>query len=407
MPLFHYKAAKADGEVLEGQLEASDQDGVARALQAQGRIPLQIDHAGPTGMPAASAPRRFRRRAAVSGADIDLFTLELSTLLAAGMPIGQALGTLIKLTENPAMSAVVEAIDSAVRGGQSLASALRDTHRAFDRFYCNMVQAGESTGALDSALERLAAFRATRRELRQSLVSALIYPTILLVLAMIAVAVLLAFVVPQFTQLFADAGRELPVLTRIVVGAGELVVNWWWLLLLLTIAAGWWLRNDWRSTEGRRRWDAWLLRAPLVGQLILKLDTAHFSRTLSTLLGNGVNLLAALDIACEVVSNSVIASAVNRAAQRVREGQGLAASLQETQALPTLAIQLIGLGERSGKLPPLLDQAAGIFERDTQASLRRLLTLAEPAIIVSVALLISVIILSVVLMILESNNLAF
>ncbi len=407
MPVFYYKAAKADGQVLEGQLEAGDRDGVARMLQAQGNIPLQIDDAAPVSVPTSKPSRRPWQRRSVTGTDIDLFTLELSTLLAAGLPIGQALDTLIKLTENPAMSAVVEEIGGAVRGGQSLASALEESHPGFDRFYCNMVQAGESSGALDLALERLAAFRATRRELRQSLISALIYPSILLVLAMIAVAVLLAFVVPQFTQLFADAGRELPLLTRIVVGAGDLVVNWWWLMLLTVVAAGWWLRKDWRSTEGRRRWDAWLLRLPLIGPLILKLNTARFSRTLSTLLSNGVNLLAALDIACEVVGNTVVANAVNRAAQRVREGQGLAASLQETDALPSLATQLIGLGERSGKLPPLLDQVAGIFERDTQTSLKRLLTLAEPAIIISVALLITVIILSVVLMILESNNLAF
>ena len=305
------------------------------------------------------------------------------------------------------MSAVVETISDAVRSGQPLASALEQSHPGFDRFYCNMVQAGESSGALDLALERLAAFRASRRELRQSLISALIYPAILLVLAMIAVAVLLAFVVPQFTQLFADAGRELPLLTRIVVGAGDLVANWWWLMVLSLVAGGWWLRNDWRSTEGRHRWDKFLLRSPLIGPLILKLNTARFSRTLSTLLSNGINLLAALDIACEVVGNTIVANAVNRAAQRVREGQGLAASLQEVDALPSLATQLIGLGERSGKLPPLLDQVAGIFERDTQTSLKRLLTLAEPAIIISVALLITVIILSVVLMILESNNLAF
>ena len=407
MPTFYYKAAKADGQVLEGQLKAGDRDGVARMLQAQGSIPLQIDDAAPVSLPTSKSSRRPWQRRSVSGTDIDLFTLELSTLLAAGLPIGQALDTLIKLTENPAMSAVVEEIGGAVRGGQSLADALKESHPGFDRFYCNMVQAGESSGALDLALERLAAFRAARRELRQSLISALIYPAILLVLAMIAVAVLLAFVVPQFTQLFADAGRELPLLTRIVVGAGDLVVNWWWLMLLSVVAAGWWLRNDWRSIDGRHRWDAWLLRLPLVGPLILKLNTARFSRTLSTLLSNGVNLLAALDIACEVVGNTVVANAVNRAAQRVREGQGLAASLQETNALPSLAIQLIGLGERSGKLPPLLDQVAGIFERDTQTSLKRLLTLAEPAIIISVALLITVIILSVVLMILESNNLAF
>jgi general secretion pathway protein F len=243
--------------------------------------------------------------------------------------------------------------------------------------------------------------------MRQALISALLYPAILLLLALVAVAVLLAFVVPQFTQMFAEAGRELPLLTRIVAGAGELLTGWWWLMLLLLGAGGWWLRRDWTDPAGRRRWDARLLRLPLVGPLIRKLQTARFTRTLSTLLGSGANLVPALDIAREIVGNAVMAQALGQVAQRVREGEGLAKPLADAGILPTLATQLIRLGETSGKLEHLLAQVADIYERDVQTSLKRLLTLAEPVIIITIALLITVIILSVVLMVLESNNLAF
>jgi general secretion pathway protein F len=207
--------------------------------------------------------------------------------------------------------------------------------------------------------------------------------------------------------LFAEAGRELPLLTRIVAGAGELVTGWWWLMLLTLAGVIWWLRRDWADPAGRARWDARLLRMPLIGPLTRKLQTARFSRTLATLLASGTHLLPALDISREIVGNAVMAQALGHVARRVREGEGLAKPLAEAAILPTLATQLIRLGETSGRLEQLLAQVADIYERDVQSTLKRLLTLAEPVIIITIALLVTVIILSVVLMILESNNLAF
>lgn len=404
--MFRYKAASGDGRVIEGHIEAMDRETAARTLQSQGKIPIQIDRTEPEPVTPVRDSRHWRSSKAGS-VDIDLFTLELATLLRAGLPLGQALETLTGLADRPAMAKIAGEVNTAVRGGKTLSTALEQADPGFDRFYLNMVRAGESSGALDAALDRLADFRANRREMRQALISALLYPAILLLLALVAVAVLLAFVVPQFTQMFAEAGRELPLLTRIVAGAGELLTGWWWLMLLLLGAGGWWLRRDWTDPAGRRRWDARLLRLPLVGPLIRKLQTARFTRTLSTLLGSGANLVPALDIAREIVGNAVMAQALGQVAQRVREGEGLAKPLADAGILPTLATQLIRLGETSGKLEHLLAQVADIYERDVQTSLKRLLTLAEPVIIITIALLITVIILSVVLMVLESNNLAF
>lgn len=406
MPRFRYKAAGTDGQVIEGELEAPDRAQAARQLQTRGQVPIQIDVAGKT-TPAGLASDKAPGTRKTSAADIDLFTLELATLLRAGLPIDQALDTLTSLAETPALAQIATAVNTEVRGGASLSDALSRSDPGFDEFYCNMVRAGESSGALDLALERMAGFRANRREMRQALISALIYPAILLTLALVAVAVLLAFVVPQFTELFADAGRELPLLTRIVAGAGDLVVNWWWLILLLIGGTVWAVRRHWNSPAGRAQWDAQLLRLPLVGTLTRKLHTARFARTLGTLLGSGVNLLPAINIAKEIVGNEVMAQALGQVENRVREGEGLAAPLSDTQVLPTLATQLIRLGESSGKLEPLLMQIAEIYDRDVQTMLKRLLTLAEPVIIIVIALLVTVIILSVVLMILESNNLAF
>jgi general secretion pathway protein F len=223
----------------------------------------------------------------------------------------------------------------------------------------------------------------------------------------VAVAVLLAFVVPQFTQMFADVGRDLPLLTRIVAGTGQLVADWWWLILLLSAGAAYLVYRDWQTPVGRARRDDWLLRLWLVGPLIRKLQAGRFARTLATLLDNGVALVPALEIAREIVGNTQIATALEQTTRRVREGAGLAGPLAETGAFPPLAVKLIGIGEQAGKLTDMLAQLADIYDRDVQTAMKRLFTLAEPVIIITIALLITVIILSVVLVIIESNNLVF
>jgi general secretion pathway protein F len=408
MPQFQYKATRSDGQILEGRLEGADRQSIARQLQSQGAIPIQIQEAG-AAKPATGAPtpRRSWSFGRSSGQIVDFFTLELSTLLRAGLPLSQALETMSELSEDAAVKELIQSINTAVRSGRALSDALHSVDAGFDDFYCNMVRAGESSGALGIALERLVTFRTARRQLFQSITSALIYPAILLVLAIAAVAVMLAFVVPQFTQMFADAGRDLPLLTRIVAGAGELVTNWWWLMLLMGGAAAWWLRRDWRSPAGRARWDAWLLNSRIVGPLVQKIATARFARTLSTLLENGVHLVPALEISKQIAGNVVMSRALSRVSQRVREGMGLAGPLAETRVLPAMATQLIRVGEKSGRLEMMLGQVAEIYEREVETTMKRLLTFAEPVIIITIALVITVIILSVVLMILESNDLAF
>lgn len=406
MTAFRYKAAGTDGKLVEGLIDAADRDSAARALQAQGSTPIAINEVRKPALAARRSPQTTGGKR-VRAAAVDYFTLELATLLRAGLPLGQALDTLTGTTDNPALTERIKAVHGAVRSGQTLSQALEAAGPEFDSFYCNMVRAGEQGGALGVALDRLAAFRQARRETSQAILSALLYPSILLVLALIAVAVLLAFVVPQFTEMFADVGRDLPLLTRIVAGTGQLVANWWWLILLLGAGGIYLVYRDWQTPAGRARRDDRLLRLWLVGPLIRKLQAGRFARTLGTLLDNGVTLVPALEIAREIVGNTQIAAALEQTTRRVREGAGLAGPLAETGAFPPLAIKLIGIGEQAGKLTDMLMQLAEIYDRDVQTALKRLFTLAEPVIIITIALLITVIILSVVLVIIESNNLVF
>lgn len=404
MTTFRYKATDQKDQIVEGSLEAADADSAARLLQAEGKMPLQIRHAEQSTQTSPSGHPRGQR---IRASSIDYFTLELATLLDAGLPLGKALITLYETSTESALAERIRTISQAVHNGKSLSQALQESGPEFDQFYCNMVRAGESSGEMNLTLMKLAEFRQRRRETQREIFSALLYPSLLLLLAILAIAVLLAFVVPQFTQMFADAGRQLPLLTRIVAATGALVTDWWWAILIGLGSLLFWLQRDWASPEGRARWDRWLVQLPLAGPVVQKIQAARFARTLGTLLQNGVPLVNALRISQGIVSNVHIATALAAVTQRVREGEGLSKPLADMQVMPLLAIRLIDIGESSGKLEQMLLQLADIFENDVRVALKRLFTLAEPVIIISVAIVISIIIFSVVLVILDSNELVF
>ncbi len=404
MPRFDYKVAAPDGSISHGKADSPDADALARRLQADGQTPLSIRPSR-----AGQGPGFIARlqSAGLTRQDTDFITLELATLLRAGLPLARALDTLKRLADREPVIDLIDGLATDIRGGAALSDALDKRPEVFDRFYRNMVRAGEAAGALDLTLDRLADFRRRARALRETVVSALIYPTILLVLAFVALTVMLTVVVPRFTTLFNDAGRELPWLTQVVVGAGDFMQHWWWLLLALAIGSGYALRKRWQDDTGRQAIEQRLLALPLLGRLLRNIEAARFTRTLGTLLKNGVTLLTAMDIAKEVIGNRVIAQGVAGVTRRIRQGQGLAGPLADAGVLPTITTQLLRVGEETGRLETMLDELADIHEQAVQTTLKRTLALAEPVIILLIAVFITVIILAIVMAVLESNNLAF
>lgn len=406
MRSFRYKATTETGHPSNGVIEAEDRETAARQLQRQGLLPLSIQESSPEAdrgrRPPAKGSRRSRREA------VDIFTLELATLLKSGLSLGQGLDALAELASDQALSETIGRIRDGVRRGKPLSTALEEANeQLFDPFYRSMIRAGENSGALPVVLERLAAFRIRRRELQKELISILLYPAILVVLSLIAIGVLLGFVVPQFAEMFAESGQSLPLLTRIVAGIGHFIATWWWLLFGVLVVSALFLRNERHTPEGRMRQDRWLLGVPMVAEFVRKAESARFLRTLATMLENGVPLVEAIELAADIVSNTYMAEALRHVGRRVREGASLSQALDEGDTLPVLARKLIGIGETSGQLVPMLERVADIFEKDMKTSLQRLLTVAEPAIIVTIAIIITAIILSVILVILESNELAF
>lgn len=405
MPLFQYKAASNTGDVVEGEMEAASQEVVIRHLQSQGHIPIRaekVTRAAVAEKPTVSG--LFRRRA--GRADVDVFTIELATLLRAGLPLDKALEMLVAIAERPAFRGVLEQLLEDVRGGAFLSAALEPHGRLFSRFYRNMVKAGEASGALDAALERLAAFMERSRELRDSILAALLYPVVLVVVGVLSLVVILGVVIPKISEMFAEAGQRLPWFTQAVVATGSFVETYWWAITLACVGIYLFVRRQYAHPAGRLRWDARLLRLPLVGSLVARLEAARFTRTLGTLLGNGVPLLDAIAIAKEVVANQVIAEGIRRVSERVRQGEGLARPLTESRVFPPLAGHLMQVGEESGNLEAMLVQLAQIYEREVQSALRRLMAVLEPALILGLAVIIATIILSIVVAIFSINDLA-
>ena len=406
MPRYRYEAVDAAGEVLRDQLEAASPEAAIERLRDQGLLPLSVAETKGGLLRGGLGQPLFSKRRALSQKIIMLLTQQLSSLLNAGMPLDRALTILIGVIDDEQSKALLERVQEKVRGGSTLADAL-EAQGAFSRFYLNMIRAGEAGGALEVVLKRLTEFLERSQALRETVTSALIYPLILLSVSALSVIVLLTFVVPQFQRLFADAGKALPLATQIVIAVGDGFRHYWWAggvaILLLTAA----MRQQLSQPESRIRWDRWFLRLPLFGDLIAKVETARLSRTLGTLLGNGVSLLNALTIVRETLSNRVLAGALGEVAEHVKTGRGLADPLLESGDFPKLAVQMVRVGEETGQLQEMLLQVADTYDAEVQTAVKRMLTLLEPAMILGLGVIIAGIIMSILVAILSLNDLAF
>ena len=403
MPLFRYKAVAPGGAVSVGELDAANESEILDRLRDQGLMPMQVAAAARSagdGTPSrdARAPRRrWFESKRFTRDQLLAFTRELATLLRAGLPLDRALETLIGLAPSPFAASFLQGIRDEVRGGKALSQALDARREVFSRFYVNIVRAGEAGGALASVLTRLADTMERNKELRETVKSALIYPVILIGVAVASVMILLIYVVPQFQQTFSQAGKALPLPTEIVIFAGTFLKRWWWAVIAVAVLVVLWWRRKLRQPRFRGRFDARVLTLPLVGDLVAKVEVARFSRTLGTLLGNGVTLLAGLSIVKETMGNLVLGDSLEGVTARLREGKGFGRPLAETGLWPRLATQMILVGEESGRLEEMLGRVADVYDREVQVAIKRFLAILEPALILGLAVLIGGIVFSILL----------
>ncbi len=405
MPLYSYKAVNNQGETEEGVKNAVDQQTLLAELQAQGFIPIRIEIARDKtflGIKLGGGSVRLSHK------EIALLTGELATLIESGLPLDRSLQVLIQLTEdNDKLSKLVVQILEKVKGGASLAEALESQASVFSRFYLNMIRAGEMGGSLGDVLTRLAEYLQRSQELKETVTTALIYPAILLVMSLASLFVMLTFVVPQFTEMFDSAGQALPVPTQIVVALAEGLQAYWWLLLLAVILLTGYMKSQLADPVRKKVWDARFLAMPLFGDIILHMETANLSRTLGTLLGNGVAILRALGIVRETVGNTVITDLLAEAEQDLKQGKSMSDALINSESFPKLAVQMIKMGEETGRLEEMLLRVADIYDKQLRTAIQRMLALLEPTLIITLGLMIAGIIVSILLAILSVNDLAF
>jgi len=401
MPQYVYKAITPSGESLEGQMEARSQQDVIMKIQEAGNIPLLAKEL----KSGFSLENLMANRKKIGHKQVGFFTEQLSTLLNSGMPLDRSLSVMLELSDDERLSTMIEQIRDKVRGGGSLSDAMEDQHGVFSTMYTNMVRAGELGGTLEVSLKRLSDYLKRSKELRDAVISAMIYPAILLVLAVGSLFILLTNVVPKFVPLFADAGIELPLITKVVFSAAGVLQSYWWVLVLILVLIAVIIKSKLKEQDFRFAWDQRMLKLPIFGELISRTETAKFSRTLGTLVDSGVPLLAGLNVAEKVVNNSVIRQAISNASEEVKHGAPLAHALEKEESFPRLAQQLISVGEETGKMDEMLIRTSETYDGEVRNTIDRMLSVMVPMLVLILAGLIFTIVFAILMPMMNMSEL--
>lgn len=405
MPIFEYKATSPEGKVFEGQREEIDHPSMINWLQASGYIPIYAKETK------SSSGQSLKKAFALSKKSINsnqllAFTEQLATLVKAKLPVDHALRIFRDLSEHENVRNMSASLLEDVEAGSDLSAALEKQKNIFSPYYINMVRASEAGGNLEVGLTRMHEYLESAKVMRDKLISSLIYPIILMVVALASILVIMTFVVPKITELFEGSEELLPTATKMVISVSNFVSNYWWLMLAIIIGLGFLLRYLFTSPSYRKFWDARLLKLPVFGDLLVKHETAKFTSSLGSLLSNGVPVLSALPIAKANLTNSLFLDNISRAMEQFKEGKSLFHTLSMAKLFPSLALQMIKVGEETGELDNMLKRVSEIYEKETANAMQRLVNLFEPVIIILLGIVIGGIIVSILLGMVSINDLA-
>ncbi len=377
MPRYTFEARDGRGRVFKGELEAPSEGEARVKLRAQKLMPTRLAQAEQK----VSALKKVGGKG-VSPKELQIFTRQLSTLLGSGIPILQSLEVLSQSNRSPGMSIAMKAMINDINQGRRFGEAMAEHPLVFDRFYVNMVKAGEESGNIDAILNRLAIYIEKSVKLTSQVKGALVYPIAILVVAGAVVAGLLVFVIPKFETIFASSGQELPGLTQMVVTASKIFMSYWWAVIGGLGGSVFLLINYYRTSEGKKTIDAVLIDLPYMGDLIQKSAVARFTRTLATLLGSGVSIMEALEISSKVTGNHVIENALLRAREAISEGKSLTVPLAKEKYIPQMVTQMIGVGEQTGNIDQMLNKVADFYEDEVDVAVGALTSIMEPLLMV-------------------------
>ena len=403
MPIFEYKATTKEGELLTGQRESNDKSDVIMWLQDLGYIPIQAQEI-------TASKRAFQdsfgllSHNQLSTKEILEFTEQLSTLVRSKLPLDHALRILEQITESEKTKKVILNLHENIQSGSQFSVAL-EAENQFSPFYINIIRASEASGNIDNGLEQLHHYLDGVKQMKDKVLSALLYPMILLFVAGVSVLLILMFVVPKITELFVGSDQALPIATQVVITISNAVIDFWWILPLLIIFSVIYLKYLNADIKRKRIWHSLFLKIPLLKEIIIRIETAKFAKSLSTLISNGVNMQIALPIANATLTNLVFSQNIANAVESFKEGKSLFDILNKVKHFPTLASQMINVGEETGALENMLKRIAEIYDRETSIAMQRFLTLLEPIMIVTLGLMIGGIIISILMAIISVNDL--
>ncbi len=410
MPVYAYRGFNAAGRAIGGIVDADTPKGARQKLRREGIFPTELveqqrqvaKRAATESTTWQSFTRYFER---ISPEELALLTRQLATLVGARVPLVDSLSALIEQSEHARTKRILSQVREQVTEGSSLADALKAHPRVFSDLYVNMVRAGEASGALEAVLLRLADYTESYAQLRSKVRSALTYPTLMAITGAAILMFLLAYVVPKITKIFAENQATLPLMTRILLAVSGFAQEYWWLMVFALLTAGVSVQMSRRTEAGRLRFDRYMLAIPYLGTLFKKVALARFARTLATLLKSGVNLLTALDIAKNVVNNSLLSRAIEEARESIREGQSIAPPLKKSGLFPPMLVHMIAVGERSGELENMLSKAAEAYDNDVSTSVATITSVLEPMMILFGGAVVLFIVLAILLPIFEMNQL--
>ncbi len=408
MPVYEFTALDEKGKSTSGIINAEGSLAARQKLQKQGSYPVSITEIDDTQDKDKKSFQTFNVSTAfnrVKPAEVAMMTRQLATLVGAGFPLVAAIDTLIPQTKSQTFIRVIARLKDSIVEGQSFAQALSLYPAAFSPLYINMVRAGETSGTLEIVLDRLADITEKQQTLKTRIRTALAYPILMSIVGVLVLFLLLAFIVPSITSIFTDMNQALPLPTILLINISELFKSYWWVLFLLFALILLGLKKFRRTVKGAYLFDKVLLKTPMMGNLLIKLAVARFSRTLGSLLENGVSLLPALEIVKNIAGNILISDIIEESAKEVGKGQGLSVSLARGNIFPQLAVQMIQVGEQSGDLEAMLIKVADIFENEVESSVMSLTSLLEPIMILVMGVVVGFIVLSICLPIFEMNQL--
>jgi general secretion pathway protein F len=405
MPVYEFTALTSTGKKLKGIIDADSLTAARQKIRGQGNYPVEINETSARSVTTKAPLLSIQFNQRVKQQEIHIATRQLATLLGAGIPLVPALNGLIEQTENRSLKTVLAQIKDAVNEGNSLTAALTEHPRLFSKVYVNMISAGEASGSLDVVLDRLAEFGENQHALRSRVKAAMLYPLFMAVVGILVLFLLITFIVPSITSVFAGSKQALPLPTLILIGISSFLKQFWWAVLFVVLAVIGGIRWHIGTPAGRRQWDQLKLSLPGIRDLSIKTSSARFARTLASLLQSGVSLITSLQIVKNIVDNVILADSINEACDELEKGKSLSQFFRGNKYFPPMLVQMMAVGEQSGTLDKMLAKAADSYEKEVEVKILALTSMIEPVMILSMGLVVSFIVVSILLPIFEMNQL--